>query len=93
MSVGEKKFRVLDEYSNPSHTITGRMLYQLSYGELVGEQGHLLGSYVTNVLHTATISVPCGDSQPGVRKMVNFEVGPQIKKDDKFSFLRAWDKE
>ena len=46
-------------------------LYQLSYMELVGELGHVLGSYVTSVLHTVRISnvksVLCGGR---VRKMV-----------------------
>ena len=35
----------------------------LSNRELVGERGHILGSYVTSVLHTARINnVLCGDS-------------------------------
>ena len=41
---------------NPSLPIAGQTLHQLSYGELVGEPVHLLGSYVTGVLHTARIS-------------------------------------
>ena len=34
---------------------TGRLLYPLSYGELIEKQGHLLGSYMTPVLQTARI--------------------------------------
>ena len=34
----------------------GRTLYPLSYGEPHEERGHVLGSYLTNFLHTAWIS-------------------------------------
>ena len=54
----ERGVREKSEFSvrirTPAFPITGRMLYQLSYGEPVGEPGHMLGSYVTRVLHTAS---------------------------------------
>ena len=33
-----------------------RALYPLSHGETRGEHGHILGSYLTRILHTARIS-------------------------------------
>ena len=53
----------------------------VGYRELGGELRHLLGSYVTSVLHNVRIknveSVLCGDR---VTQMVKFELGRRIKK-------------
>ena len=66
------KRQVPREDLNPRQfRFAGQTLYRLSYRALVGELGHLLGSYVTSILHTARInnveSILCGDR---VRKMV-----------------------
>lgn len=63
------KKKSVSEFSvrNPGLPTASRMLYQLSYGELAGDQDHILGSYETSVLYTSRISnvqsVLCGDSE------------------------------
>ena len=52
----DKKNPSLDRIRTYDLPNTGRALYPLSYGENRGEQGHILGSYLTRVLHTARIS-------------------------------------
>ena len=52
----KKKIWVLDRIRTYDLPNTGRALYPLELRKIHGERGHILGSYLTRVLHTARIS-------------------------------------